>query len=111
VVFTTTSPLTFLSLAATGVNAGRFTINGATNANHGVNTVTLSAVYDETATSSFTLTITNPCSETTFEENPNPISDMSIQLANNDIVSQAIKVWTVLERANPSLICPITATI
>jgi hypothetical protein len=100
-----------MSLATTGINSGRFAISGATNANHGVYTVELSAFYDQTATSSFALTITNPCSETTFDVSENPLSQMSIQLANSGTVTQTFKVWTALELAYPSLICPISAMI
>jgi hypothetical protein len=72
--FTLTSPnLSFGLLQTIDINSGQFIISGATNAEHGVYTVSLSAVNDQTITSSFTITITNPCSQTTFEFDPNPL--------------------------------------
>jgi hypothetical protein len=59
--------------------SGYVRINGATLANLGTYSLTLTAAVDsKTTVSSFTVIILDPCARAVFETNPAPLSDMTV---------------------------------
>jgi len=90
----------------------RVVVSGALKTDHSTNQLMLVADVDgKTLTKSFEVIIIDPCSTTTFEINPAPLVNMTIELPSSSILTQAVKIWTALERAYSSLVCPITAVL
>ena len=53
----------------------------------------------------FTVELEHPCKNSIFETNPNPLSDMTINMPGGSTQTQAFHVFTDVERANSALVC------
>ena len=111
--FTLTPVLSFVtaSVNADG-ESGKVSIHDATLANQSINNMVLTAVLDtQTITSSFVVTILDPCKRAVFETTPAPMTQMNIMMPSVASTDQIIKIWTDVERLSAVSICPITATL
>jgi hypothetical protein len=105
---------TFVSLQNPQNASGDIQVDGALRTNHGSSTMTLTASVDgQTTNASFTVQIIDPCSAAVFETAPSPITDMSLTLYpfRSTSKTQTFRIYTDVERAHPSIICPYTATL
>ena len=90
-----------MNVAASPSYSGDITINGATIAQHGEYTYTLTGTVDgKTCTTTFKVFIKDPCSTSTFELSPIPLSDMGITVfyGTTETQTQPVKIWTDVER-------------
>jgi hypothetical protein len=93
--------------------SGYVRLTGATLANIGTYSMTLTAIVDaQTTTNAFTMIIMDPCKRAIFETTPAPILMMTITMPSSGPTTQTVKIYTDVERAtSPAVICPITGVL
>lgn len=93
--------------------SGDVTIDGAVIAEHGTYPYTLTGIVDgKIATTNFDVFIKDPCSTSTFELDPNPITDFAMLMTymTTEVQTWPVKIWTDVERAT-GIVCPVTCDL
>lgn len=85
-----------------------------TSANKGTYTVIIkNTVVGIEKVLTLTLNVKDPCENSVFETNPSPFPTFPINIVINmptfSLISVPFHVYTDIERANPLVVCPITA--
>jgi hypothetical protein len=101
----------FLSLPSPTASGGIVRISGATLADIGNYSETLTAtVAGQTTTANFSIIIDDPCKTAVFQTSPAPLSTMTVNMPSSTISTQTIVIKTDVELAHSAIVCPFTAT-